>query len=90
MPRKIVNILILLLAVIYTTFAVIQLVATLQTRGGDYRTLIIAAISFGVIGGTWLIVSIGCHLIKRSSFGHKLSRRLRRLFYIKKVKKGKN
>ena len=88
MSRKIVNILILLLAVIYTSFAVIQLVATLQTKGGEYRALIIAAISFGVMGGAWLIVSIGRHLIKKSKFGHKLSRRLRRLFYVKKVKKG--
>ena len=87
MPRKIVNILILLLAVIYTTFAAIQLVATLQTKGSDYRTLVIAAISFGVVGGTWLIVSIGRHLIKKSISGHKLSRRLRRLFYIKNKKK---
>ena len=86
MSRKIANILILLLAVVYTTFAVIQLVATLQTKGSDYRTLIIAAISFGVMGGTWLIVCIGRHLIKKSTFGHKLSRRLRRLFYLKKGK----
>ena len=78
----------LLLAIIYTTFVVAQLVITLRSNECEYRTPILLAIGLGVTGGVWLMVSISRHMIKKSEFGHKLSRRLRRLFHIKKVKKG--
>ena len=88
MSRKIVNILMLLLAILYTTFVVAQLVLTLRSNDCEYRMPILLAIGLGVAGGVWLMASITRHMIKKSEFGHKLSRRLRRLFSTKKVKKG--
>ena len=84
MSRKTVNILMLLLAVVYTVFIVAQLVLTVNTNESEYRIPIILVLCIGVLGGAWLIWKITRHLFKKSECGH----RLRRYFSKKKNKKG--
>ena len=62
MSRKTVNILMLLVAILYTLFVLIELVVILRAEACEYRALILVAIGLGLLGGLWLMVSICRHL----------------------------